>query len=458
MVRDPVLRGRSIAIVGAGLSGLSAAVQLRQRGASVTVFEGRDRVGGRVLTIRDGFANGQSAEAGGDLIDEEHTELCSLVRICGLTLVPILRRGFAFVRGHSPGKVQVMGRSQRLWKQLADALDPLVRSYQLCEQRWDGVVARQLSAISVADWMRQSALNSGVQRMLVGLRGFFLADPKELSLLSLVEQLAAGTPGSGRMYRIMGGNDCLPNRLGQMLRGCVQLRHEVTALSQNKEQVRLTVRNASGEVRQVRADYVVLSVPASVLSSMDFRPTLPASQSAAIKNLQYGAVTKTLMQFDRRFWRSRGRPLAYGTDLPTGSLWDGNEEQGTRPGILSLMAGGSASAYTQDVLSEEGPTGLAKRLGWLGSTKARLLGAYSVSWEKDPWAGGGYAVFGPGYDPKLRAWLAYSHGRIMFAGEHTSLRWQGYMNGAVESGLRAAAEVQALEWERRGFRTRRKER
>ena len=68
----------------------------------------------------------------------------------------------------------------------------------------------------------------------------------------------------------------------------------------------------------------------------------------------------------------------------------------------------------------------------------------AVTWEDDPWSRGGYAVFDPSYGPHLRAWLARPAGRIVFAGEHTSLRWQGYMNGAIESGKRAAAEVRAL--------------
>jgi monoamine oxidase len=85
-----------------------------------------------------------------------------------------------------------------------------------------------------------------------------------------------------------------------------------------------------------------------------------------------------------------------------------------------------------------------RALDWLGKTKRTLLSMRSVTWEQDPWIQGGYAVFGPGFDPLLRSWLARSCGRILFAGEHPSLRWQGYMQGAVESGLRAAAEVRAL--------------
>ncbi|HEX2056127.1 MAG TPA: FAD-dependent oxidoreductase, partial [Nitrospiraceae bacterium] len=93
---------------------------------------------------------------------------------------------------------------------------------------------------------------------------------------------------------------------------------------------------------------------------------------------------------------------------------------------------------------KEGAAGLLGRLDWLGARQATVLASRVVSWEQDPWVGGGYAVFDPTYDPGLRQWLARPHGRILFAGEHTSFRWQGYMNGAIQSGLRAAAEVEAL--------------
>ncbi len=108
------------------------------------------------------------------------------------------------------------------------------------------------------------------------------------------------------------------------------------------------------------------------------------------------------------------------------------------------MAGGTTSAATRKLLSTDGTMGLVRALDWLGKTRKSLVSMRSVTWEQDPWVQGGYAVFGPGFDPTLRSWLARPCGRILFAGEHTSLRWQGYMNGAVESGLRAATEVQAL--------------
>jgi monoamine oxidase len=280
--------------------------------------------------------------------------------------------------------------------------------------------------------------------MLVGLRGFFLADPDDLSLLSLVDQLAFEASGTGRMYRIRGGNDQLPLALAAALGEGVRLRHEVLSLSQTNAGVVVTVRSANGEKQRKRAHYAIVTIPTTRIRSLTFDPPLPTLQRSAITRLRYGPVTKTLLQCDRRFWRGRGRTLAYGTDLSVGAVWDGNEEQKGKAGILCLMAGGLASAEARELLRKNGPPGLLRQLEWLGSSEATVLAAHAVTWEEDQWAGGGYAVFGPHYDPGLREWLARPHGRILFAGEHTSLRWQGYMNGAIESGLRAAAEVASL--------------
>src|SRR5215510_4157371 len=147
------LRGKSVIVVGAGLAGLTAAVELQRHGAAVTVLEAQGRVGGRVLTIRDGFVEGQHAEAGADLIDEEQKEICQLVRSLNLKLVPILKSGFSFALS-SKGKVRRLISGDGIWKQLTQKLAPLIHAYRLSEQRWDGGVARKLGSLSVAEWMK----------------------------------------------------------------------------------------------------------------------------------------------------------------------------------------------------------------------------------------------------------------------------------------------------------------
>ena len=176
---------------------------------------------------------------------------------------------------------------------------------------------------------------------------------------------------------------------------------------------------------------------------MFFDPPLPEPQRQAMERLRYGCATRLLLQFDRRFWKKPGRPIAFGTDLPVGAVWDGNEHQRGPQGILSFLAGGQASKGLQDVLHAEGERGVIRQIDWLGRP-SRLIASQVVAWDHDPLARGGYAYFDPGFDPLWRAWLARPTGRIVFAGEHTSIKSQGYMNGAVESGLRAAAEVSAL--------------
>jgi len=120
-----------------------------------------------------------------------------------------------------------------------------------------------------------------------------------------------------------------------------------------------------------------------------------------------------------------------------------------RPEMLICPAptdfGGGASDATQAITAQDSVARLADSLAWLRPEGAQLLASRQVSWENDAWARGGYAYFDPAFDPALRAWLARPFGRLFFAGEHTSIRWQGYMNGAVESGRRAAAEIKAVE-------------
>jgi monoamine oxidase len=440
-----IRRGTKVIVVGAGLAGLTAAVRLKEMGAKVSLIEARNRVGGRVLTIRGAFAQEQHAEAGGDFIDEGQHEIIRLVKEQGLSLRPILRQGFAFVRhSDSSRRKPPILSGEKAWDTLAHALSPLVAAYRTAGKRWDSPIAGQLARQSVAQWLDEVKADSEMRAVVRSLRGFFLADPEELSLLALVDQLAGDVPGQAAMYRIEGGNDRLPLTLAEHLKEDLSLNSAVRAIHQDRNSVRVTVETANGQEASLQGKYVVLAVPATMLRAMHIQPPVPYLQARAVHSLKYGKTTKALLQFDKSFWRRRGMPRAFGTDAPTGAVWDANEEQAGKAGILTLMAGGQASEDTQKIVARCGVEGLVNALGWMGSRSVTLLHSRIVTWEDDPWARGGYAYFDPGFDPNLRDWLHRPHGRIVFAGEHTSVNWQGYMNGAVESGLRAAEEVCAM--------------
>jgi monoamine oxidase len=438
------LGGVRVLVAGAGLAGLAAARDLLRSGADVTVVEARDRVGGRVWTVRHHFAANQHAEAGGDLIDEGQVEIRRLADELGLTLTRILRNGFGYARPDRSGRPRILRpTASRGWERMAGALVTFIRPYNLAEQRWDSPISAELARRSVADWLAQIRADDDLRATAVGLRGFFLADPDELSLLALVDQFASDNATGWKMYRLAGGNDRLATALAASLGQRLKLDTEVVAVSQHAREVSVSVKSNHAVV-QLACDYAVFAVPATMLRRIPFTPALPAPQHDAIVRLQYGPVTRTLCQFSRRVWRQRGRPRAFGSPLPVGAVWEANEEQPGRAGILSLHAGGGASRATQSIVAKDGIAGLVSELAFLGVRRAELLGSHQTVWEADPWSGGGYAVFDPSYKPELRGWLARPCGRLFFAGEHTSVRWQGYMNGAVESGRRAAAEVLAF--------------
>jgi monoamine oxidase len=438
------LDGVEVFVVGAGLAGLSAARDLIGYGAQVTVADARNRLGGRVWTIRDPFIEKQHAESGGDLIDEGQHEIQQLAKELGLKLAPILRAGFGYVRSDASGQPRIVRRSAvGGFNRLSGAMVDLIRAYSLAEGRWDSPIAADLGRRSVAQWLDEVKADIELRETASGLRGFFLADPEELSLLALVDQFASSESlGGWKTYRIDGGNDRLTTALAAPLGSRLRLNTEVVAVSHRGREVRLSLKDGRS-VSQVKADYVLFAAPATLLRRMPITPALPAQQHEAIAKLKYGRGTKTLLQFSRRFWRVPGQPRAFGSPLPFGALWDGSEEQRGRSGILSLLAGGGASDATRSLTAKEGVAGLARSLDWLGSNNAALLASHHTVWEADPWARGGYAFFDSSYDPALRPWLARPAGRLFFAGEHTSIKWQGYMNGAVESGRRAAAEIDA---------------
>jgi monoamine oxidase len=439
------LAGVTVLVAGAGLAGLAAAHDLSSAGAEVTIVDARDRVGGRVWTIRNGFAEGQHAEAGGDMIDEAHHEIRGLCQDLGVQLTRILRGGFGYVRPDPAGTPRTVSRQAgHGWDRLAESLREQIRPYRLAEQRWDSPIAADLARRSASQWLDEVRADDELRTTVRGLRGFFLADPDDLSLIALVDQFAADDqPAPRHMYRIDGGNDQLAGALAAPFGDRLRLNTEVVAVSHRGKGVRAGLKHGR-TIATFACDYMVLALPATTLRRVPITPALPAQQHDAIAQLKYGHAMKTLLQFSRRFWRIPGRPRAFGSALPFGAVWDGNEQQRGRAGILSMLAGGGASDASQAMLARDGAQGFVDALDWLGSKRASLVAARHVVWEHDPMARGGYAYFDPAFDPSLRAWLARPCGRLFFAGEHTSVKWQGYMNGAVESGRRAAAEIAAV--------------
>jgi monoamine oxidase len=381
-------------------------------------------------------------EAGGELIDADQTEIRNLARELGLVERRVLRGGFAHFRLGNNGRRR-MRSAQNGWQATQRAIAPLVRAYKINEEEWSGPIAENIAARSVGDWLDETAATPEVRATAMTMRNFFVADPKDVSLLVYVEQFATGgNPAGNDLYRLSGGNDRLPERIARSLRTPARLSHIVRRITQTKTGVRVTVET-DGHRAEISASCALVTAPAPLAAEIEFVPGLVEAQRDALARLHYGAATKTLLQLERPSWRRRERPRACATDLEIGAVWDASENQRERKGMLALLAGGGASAASQSILKNGGATELLARLRFFGVGRQRLTAYRSITWEDDPWSRGAYAVFDRSFHPSARRLLALPSGRIFFAGEHTSAKWQGYMNGAVASGLRAAEEITA---------------
>src|SRR5690349_259889 len=165
----------------------------------VTILEARERVGGRVLTLRDGLG-GLHCEAGGEFIDDDQEEIRGLAKEFHLGEARVLRAGFAHYRIGSDGKRRVRSAAIR-WRKTAEALQPLVHSYRLNGEVPDGPIAAAIARRSIAEWLDEADASKDVRATARAMRGFYVADPEELSLLVYVEQFAAGdNPAEREVY------------------------------------------------------------------------------------------------------------------------------------------------------------------------------------------------------------------------------------------------------------------
>lgn len=405
-------RGR-VVVVGAGLAGLVCARELERAGFRATVYEARDRVGGRVLTLRDTFDGGKYAEAGAEFVGERHTHMRALAQSYGIRLEEVRpQHGVVYRRERRTpyeefATLPVRADVQRFWARLAS------------------LRGRALDARSAASLVRELQLTDRA-RFLVehDLRDTYGVEAENLSLLFLAEQARLGR-GRDRRFRLRGGADLLPLAVARGLD--VRLETPVHRIEQRPNGVTV---GAGGD--EIDAERCVLAVPVPLLGSIEYEPGLPPVLSAAIERLGYGHGVKTVLQYEHR--PGGGAVL---TDLTFQTAWDTGARLVTayttgRNGILyGTVSPRSRVMLAADELDEVFPG--SRGLVELGET---------VSWHTDGWSRGTAVAYAPAHVGRFREALRRPVGRLLLAGEHTD-DFTGTMEGAVRSGLRAATLVAA---------------
>jgi len=452
-----------VVIVGAGLAGLTAAHLLAKSGVRAMLVEGSPRIGGRCWSERDAFTEAQIAERGGELIDTTHEAIRALASEFSLPLDDLLEAEPKdseplFYFDNAPYTMAEVDRDFRAMRPALIADDKIVGE-DLPTYRSHNAAQRTLDRMTAAQWIDTrvpGGRGSRFGQLLVNAYAEELGgDADEISAISVVA-LLAGSPEdrfspyeeSDQRFHIRGGNDQLVTRLAQGLQGQIETGTRFVALSRRGDgRYRVLVVRDSAE-REVIADRVILTVPFTLLRSTDLRQAgFRARKMKSIDELGMGRNTKLQLQFTDRFWR-RGKGNGNGEYRlrgPFQTTWDVTRAQPGNAGILNFFSGGSTAvaAGTSDI-DTQARESLAQLTRYTGVNEAlwnrRVI---RNAWDRNPWSLGSYALIKPGQYTSFYGIEGEPEGRVFFAGEHTSIESQGYMNGAVETGQRAAGEVLA---------------
>lgn len=448
-----------VAVVGAGLAGLTCAYRLQQRGIHAEVFEAAARLGGRCWTRRGDFAEGQMAEHGGELIDQSHRAIRQLAQELRLPLVNVLA---AEANGTEPSlhflgsdyPMEDAARDLRdIWKQMHRDLSQASYPTTYFQSTPRG---RELDNTSIAQWIEQTVpggLNTPLGQLLATAYNIeYGAEVDQQSSLNLLYLLGYSGPGrvrifgpSNEKYRVVGGNDLLVAALAAEIAAQVLVQHELLAVRKLPSgRIRL-VFATPGPTASEDFDHVVFALPFAVLRSAvdltqaDWSPR----KMLAVQQLGRGSNSKLAVQFASRHWRAQGGNGESYSDLGYQCSWEVTRGQPGNAGILVNYTGGqyaetfggaSATARAQLFCQQlepvfAGSSANANGLATLDTWHDKPLQRCSYSY----WRVGQCQLFaGVEGEPEQNAW---------FCGEHTSLDAQGYLEGAVETGERAAREV-----------------
>lgn len=440
-----------VVIVGAGLAGLAAANVLRAGGIEAAVYDAAERAGGRVLTVRDAIAPGSISEFGAEFVAAEHTELIALARELKVELSEIspeaARPSFFF------------GGTHYTPDQLADALRPLyervvadAKAAGTAHYRAVTDVARKFDSLPVPAYLDQLGASGWLRDLLeLACVSEFGLDAEAQSALNLMQRfsrndvhaLATTLGGGDRRYRISDGADRLVHGLLVRVRGQVEYQRKLVRLRRTADDYLLTLDRGNEAATEVRADVVILAVPFATLRDVELDLPLPDEKRNAISNLGYGSHTTLAAGFEQPVWRVRGFSGTLLTDAPLQAC----REFPVRGGAgLTFQPGGRPGVE----LGHDSPAQQVNRLAvgleraFPGARDARTDAIVRYHWSSLEHSKGSRACYKPGQWVQYAGVEAEPVERLFFAGEHTASQFRGTMNGAIESGRRAAEAVISL--------------
>lgn len=440
----------SVTIVGAGLAGLAAALELHRAGMQTTVLEARDRPGGRVITLREGFHDEQIAEGGGEFIEDFHHRMIELVEEFRLKLDPLggmsdwgaylsMEGKTGWANDEALWGVNLSQEEDKIWVALAE-LGKQIRDPHYPQT---SPQAHLLDHQSVGHWLEKLKVHPLAKKAYAArVRSEYTVEPEQLSLLDLARwgRYYYEDPYAPRnAFRIKGGNDQLTTAMARVLPD-VRFNAQVTAIRRTEDRIETTYQSPTGEIDTVHSRCIVLAMPFGPLKAITIDPPLPLEYQAAIQGLSYGAATKVILQYSRRLVELGWESYVL-TDLPITCTWHPTLKQEGQHDMVTVYTGANAGAAMAQLSDDERIQVAKDQVDQICPGASQyLVTAQTIAWNNEPFTQGSYAAFGPGEVLAFWDLLRRPTGRVYFAGEHIASH-QGYMEGAVESGQRVAREI-----------------
>jgi monoamine oxidase len=442
-----------VVVVGAGFAGLAAARDLVAAGRSVAVVEARDRVGGRVRNMPIG--DGKVVEVGGQWVGPTQDKVLALAQDVGVATFPTYDTGarvlhFGGRRGTYKGTIPRInpfvladvGRAQARLESLAKKV-PL-------DAPWAAARARAWDAVTFETWLRRNTLTSAGRTLLaLGVEAVFACEPGDVSLLHVLFyahsagsfQMAIDTGGGAQQDRFAGGSQIVCDRVAEALGpDVVHLGMPVRRIIVGGD--RATVESDRGTWTGRR---VIVTLPPMLAGRIVYDPLLPPWRDQLTQRTPMGSVIKCNAIYEEPFWRSEGLSgQATGDGAGARVVFDNSPADGTPGILLGFLEGDEARRLGRAGAEVRRQAVLDSFVRYFGPKAAHPVDFIELDWQAEPWSGGCYGtLFGPNvwtrYGPALREPV----GPIHWAGTETATVWSGYMDGAVSSGQRAAAEVLA---------------
>jgi monoamine oxidase len=448
-----VTAATDVVVVGAGLAGLAAARRLVDAGAEVVVLEARERVGGRTLTLP--AADGTPIDHGGQWIGPTQHRIAALAERLGVTTYPSYERGLhtEFREGQAlryggqlpgendPVSAVAMGQAIR-------ELDAMAATVPL-EAPWTATQALAWDSQTVETWL-QARVPAGQARTWLreAIRGTLAAEARDLSLLHtlFVIRSAGGialllaTAGGAQERRFHQGAQTISIRLAESLGDRVVLGAPAMVVRHGEGGVEV---EADG--RSVAAGRAILAVPPAIAGRIGYRPAMPGWRNQLTQRVPMGSVIKVHAIYETPFWREEGLSGFVVSDSgPVRVVYDNSPEDGS-PGVLvGFIEGEQARSWARRNRADRRAGILACLADYFGERAGRPRELLERSWADEEYSGGCYAgYFPPGVWTSFGQALREPIGRLHWAGTETATAWTAYMEGAVQSGQRAADEVLA---------------